>query len=395
MRNCIEYVLKEQKITDGLVYMTGPAPEIITWDTVYQSFLEEKRLWDKDSGRMYNHNIISFHKDEEITPEQAFEMGKEFAEKWFPNHQTLLSVHQDRDHTHIHFVTNTVSYIDGMKLHNSRADLQKMKDFTNEMCKDRGLTIAEKGKHFDGTVIEEGTTIAWSKDKYHLMENESKKSYVVDCAIAVMEAKEISCNREEFIGAMRERGWNTTWTENKKHITFENDNGDKVRDSNISKSFSIDISKEVLLNEFERQNELRLAKLKAERDKADERERAEQLNKYYAEIEAAIQGNGASGEAVIGIEASNGGEGQPSEGRETDRPETDTEALIRDTRADISDSRTQDRTIRDTEKQSVALDKQSHTREAERRAEERARVAAEERAKEASRRAYHRSEPSR
>ena len=32
---------------------------------------------------MYAHNIISWHKDEQITSEQALEFGKEFAEKWF------------------------------------------------------------------------------------------------------------------------------------------------------------------------------------------------------------------------------------------------------------------------------------------------------------------------
>ena len=391
MRNCIEYVLKEQKITDGHVYMTGPSPEEIKWDTVYQSFIEEKKLWNKDSGRMYNHNIISFHKDEDITHEQALEFGKEFAEKWFSGHQTLISVHQDRDHTHIHLVTNTVSYEDGHKLHNSRADLQRMKDFTNEMCVERSLTIAEKGRHFDGTAIEEGTTIAWSKDKYHLMENESKKSYVVDCAIAVMETKEECCNKEDFIERMHERGWSVTWTDNKKHITFQNENGDKVRDSNLSKSFSIDISKEALLNEFERQNEIRLAKLKADRDRAEERARAEQLDKYYTEVESAIQGNGIVGETVGSIEASNGREGQASGRGETSGPGEDTEALIRDTRADISDSRSKDRTIRDTEHKSVAIDKQSHTREAERRLEEQQRADAERRAteiKRASRRSH-------
>jgi hypothetical protein len=29
LRNCIEYVLQEQKTTDDLVYMTGPAPDEI------------------------------------------------------------------------------------------------------------------------------------------------------------------------------------------------------------------------------------------------------------------------------------------------------------------------------------------------------------------------------
>ena len=68
MRNCIEYVLREDKTNRGLVYVTGPfSADEITYDSVYQSFLEEKKLWGKDSGRMYAHNIISWHKEENIT----------------------------------------------------------------------------------------------------------------------------------------------------------------------------------------------------------------------------------------------------------------------------------------------------------------------------------------
>ena len=53
MRNCIEYVLREDKTNRGLVYVTGPfSVDEITYDSVYQSFLEEKKLWGKDSGRM-------------------------------------------------------------------------------------------------------------------------------------------------------------------------------------------------------------------------------------------------------------------------------------------------------------------------------------------------------
>ena len=278
MRNVIEYVLRDQKVKDGYVDITGPyAPEKIDWDSVYNAFLEEKKLWNKDSGRMYSHNIISFHKDEDVTPEQCLEIGRAFVERFFPNHQTVIGVHQDKDHLHIHMVTNSVSYIDGMKLHQTKRDLEQQKQFTNQLCLERGLTIAEKGKHFDGTAIEEGEVIAWSKDKYNLLQNESKKSFVAECAIAVLEAREQCTSKDEFIERMEERGWHTTWSDSKKHITFQNGNGDKVRDSNLEKSFHIDVNKEVLLHEFERQNEiLRLAKLKSDRD----RERAEQLDKY-------------------------------------------------------------------------------------------------------------------
>lgn len=180
MRNCIEYVLREGKTEQHLVHFIGPYPyEKVNYDLVYQSFLAEKRLWGKDSGRMYSHNVISWHKDEKITPEQALEFGIEFAEKWFAGFQTVVSVHKDKDHIHCHIVTNSVSYVNGKKLHNSRKDLEHMKQLTNRMCRERGLTIAEKGKHFDGSQIENGEVIAWSKDKYNLFRNHAKDSYVV------------------------------------------------------------------------------------------------------------------------------------------------------------------------------------------------------------------------
>ena len=37
-------------------------------------------MWNKDTGRMYAHNLISWHKDEQITLEQA-QQGPEEAEK--------------------------------------------------------------------------------------------------------------------------------------------------------------------------------------------------------------------------------------------------------------------------------------------------------------------------
>ena len=97
-------------------------------------------------------------------------------------------MHQDKDHLHVHIVTNSVSYIDGKKLHQTKHDLEKQKKYTNKVCLERGLKVTEKGKHFDGTAMEEGEIVVWSKDKYNLIKNETKKSYLAECAIAVLEA---------------------------------------------------------------------------------------------------------------------------------------------------------------------------------------------------------------
>ena len=253
MRNCIEYVLRQDKTSELLTYITGPyCHNEINYDLVYRTFLEEKKMWNKDTGRMYAHNIISWHKDEQITPEQAFEFGKEFAEKWFSGFQTLVAVHKDKDHIHCHLVTNSVSYEDGRKLHNTRKDLERMKQLTNQMCRERGLTVAEKGKHFDGSQIEKGEVIAWSKDKYNLFRQQVKDSFVADCAMAVLKALENCISKEKFIEKMKQFGWNVNWTEKRKHITFQNQEGKKVRDSNLFKTFHLDISKEGLENEFNR-----------------------------------------------------------------------------------------------------------------------------------------------
>lgn len=286
MKNVIQYVLQEKKVIEGYADIIGPyEPDRITYDDVYQAFLEEKKIWKKDSGRMYAHNIISFHRDEKVTPEECMEIGRRFCDQFFSGHQSLIAVHQDRDHLHIHIVTNTVSYIDGRKLHQSRADLEKQKVFTNQLCVERGLSVAEKGKHFDGTKIEEGVIRGWSKDKYHLLVNEAKKSFVADCAIAIVETLQDCTSREAFIAGMTQRGWNVTWTAKKKHITFTNGNGDKVRDTNISKTFSMNIDKENLIHEFERQNELRLAGSHPNRDRKEDG-----LEQYYREVESAVEG---------------------------------------------------------------------------------------------------------
>ena len=348
MRNVIEYVLQNKKVKEGYVSITGPyAPEVINWDNVYKAFLQEKRLWHKDNGRMYAHNIISFHKDEKITPEECLEFGQAFVDKFFPGYQCLISVHQDRDHLHIHIVTNSVSYIDGKKLHMTKHDLEHQKEFTNKLCLERGLSVTEKGKHFDGSEIEEGHVTAWSKDKYNLLRS-GTKSYVADCATAVLESKDLCCSKDDFVEAMEERGWHTTWTDSKKHITFQNENGDKVRDSNLTKTFEMEISKEALLYEFERNEEL------IKRYRAKERKETADLERYYAEVEAA-QCDGLGTETI--------GDNTVST-EKTDQTESDdTKALIRKVESDINDSKAARGAVIDAENKSKA-------REAERRSQE-------------------------
>ncbi len=381
MRNTIEYVLREDKVKEGYLDVIGPHLEQeITSDMVYRSWIQEKEIWDKDSERMCAHNIISFHKDEQITPAEVLEIGRAFTEKFFPDYQSVLGVHQDKDHLHCHIVTNTVSYMDGRKLHQSKKDLELQKVFTNNLCRERGLHVAEKGHHFDGSLIEAGEIITWDKNTYRLLTNKSKKSFVADCGIALMEVIPKSASKEEFISGMAEKGWSVKWEDKRKHIVFENENGDKVRDSKIEKTFSgFHVNKEALINEFERQNEVRLGTAEDIGDRVDSGEpESEYLQQYYAEVESAIAGITGGGSGGSDTEAGIGD--RVSE-------ESDTDTLIREVKDDIAISRTQDRAIISSENKSVA-------RERERRLEEQRRALEQERAREDRKRSRGHSGPS-
>ena len=395
MRNCIEYVLRQDKTNELFTCVTGPyCHDGINYDLVYRTFLEEKKVWDKDSGRMYAHNIISWHKDEQITPEQALEFGKEFAENWFSGFQTLVAVHKDKDHIHCHLVTNSVSYEDGRKLHNTRKDLERMKQLTNQMCRERGLTVAEKGKHFDGSQIEKGEVIAWSKDKYNLFCQQVKDSFVADCAMAVLKALENCISKEKFIEKMKQFGWNVNWTEKRKHITFQNQDGKKVRDSNLSKTFHLDISKEGLENEFDRNR-------KKARDSANRDSRSdEELAGYYRQVEAACEGAGGVTGASDGRERRVTGEKSEDErvypeisGKDTQAENGKTESILRESRnarrnSEIKrrNSSFDNRTVRNAEAESIASEEQ-------RRFEEQKRIEEQERARAVRRRNKRRSGP--
>ena len=395
MRNCIEYVLRQDKTSELLTYITGPyCHNEINYDLVYRTFLEEKKMWNKDTGRMYAHNIISWHKDEQITPEQAFEFGKEFAENWFSGFQTLVAVHKDKDHIHCHLVTNSVSYEDGRKLHNTRKDLERMKQLTNQMCRERGLTVAEKGKHFDGSQIEKGEVIAWSKDKYNLFRQQVKDSFVADCAMAVLKTMENCISKEKFIEKMKQFGWNVNWTEKRKHITFQNQEGKKVRDSNLFKTFHLDISKEGLENEFN-------GNRKKARDSANRDSRSdEELAGYYRQVEAACEGAGGVTGASDGRERRVTGEKSEDErvypeisGKDTQAENGKTEAILRESRnarrnSEIKrrNSSFDNRTVRNAEAESIASEEQ-------RRFEEQKRLEEQERARAARRRNKRRSGP--
>ncbi|MFI3255797.1 MAG: relaxase/mobilization nuclease domain-containing protein [Eubacteriales bacterium] len=248
----LDYVLNKEK-TQG-IYIDGigcnPA-------TVKEEMRATKELWNKTTGREQMHYVMSYAPEDNITPEQALKNAREVVENTpcMNGFEILLATHTDTDHIHTHIVVNTVNWEDGHKYQMSPNELQAMKDFCIQQSKAQGLHIPEKGKHFDGTPNE--NAVAWKQGKYRALERadtSSYKSYVLDVAKAVIDVRELSISRADFVERLKKRGIDTKWSDTRKYIVFSLKHGEdtkKVRNSNLEKTFGIDFSKEGLELEFE------------------------------------------------------------------------------------------------------------------------------------------------
>lgn len=254
-RKVIQYVLDPKKTQEDLSYVTGDfQAEQITPKTVFQEFQRVRKMFGKDQkgNRTYLHGTVSFAPGE-LLPDQVKDFTVDLVEQIYPGHQVLVVAHTDTAHPHAHFVVETVSCDNGIMLHTSKHDLERAKKICENMCRDRGLSVAKKGHHADGTPFEDGEFTAWEKNKYHQLVKDPKKSYLAALALAVEDCTDAAKDQEEFCALMEnEYGWTVTWKDSKKNIVFTDSEGHKVRDSNLNKTFNIDVSKEGLTREFER-----------------------------------------------------------------------------------------------------------------------------------------------
>lgn len=122
--------------------------------TARTEMLAVKRRFGKDEGVMAYHGYQSFAPGE-ATPAMAHEIGVKLAQRlWGETYQVLVATHLDREnHLHNHFVVNTVSFIDGRRYHRTAKDYQAMRQTSDALCREYGLSVIEKtrqgkGKHY-------------------------------------------------------------------------------------------------------------------------------------------------------------------------------------------------------------------------------------------------------
>lgn len=139
LKEVLAYTTQGYK-TNEKEYITG-----INCDpkTSLKQMMNTKLSYNKMDGRLAFHAVQSF-KPGEVTPEECHALGIQLAKQmWGNRFEVVVSTHLDKEHLHNHFVVNSVSWVDGKKYDNRKADIDHFRELNDAICKEHGLSIIE------------------------------------------------------------------------------------------------------------------------------------------------------------------------------------------------------------------------------------------------------------
>ena len=111
-----------------------------------ESMMETKKKFDKEDGIIAYHGYQSFAEGE-VTAELAHEIGVKLAERlWGMEYEVIIATHLDKEnHIHNHFVVNSISLY-GKRMWSKKEIYYKMRDASDVLCREYGLSVIEKPK---------------------------------------------------------------------------------------------------------------------------------------------------------------------------------------------------------------------------------------------------------
>ncbi len=142
LENLINYAVGNHCIC-GLCGATGML--LSHPNNMYQTMLQLKKEFCKNSGRQALHLIVSIDKTDSlwITPQIVLELGYALAtSQYLSGTQTLFGVHDNTDKLHLHMVINSVRYDSGLKVSlSTQTAFYHISKFLNDMLSNYRLLL--------------------------------------------------------------------------------------------------------------------------------------------------------------------------------------------------------------------------------------------------------------
>lgn len=137
--NVFSYIQNPQKTADSFVTAVNCLKQ-----TALRQMILTKQRYGKEDKYIAWHGYQSF-KQGEVSPELCHEIGIKLAkELWGDRFQIIVTTHLDKGHLHNHFCFNSVSFKDGKKYNYSKAEQQRLRDVSDRLCREYGLSVIEQ-----------------------------------------------------------------------------------------------------------------------------------------------------------------------------------------------------------------------------------------------------------
>lgn len=98
------------------------------------------------NGSIQAHHVIQSFKPNEISPEQANELGRRLAEKIAKGHEVVVYTHTDKEHIHNHIIINSVNFETGKKYYANKKSLEGIRKASDQLCREKGLSIVQSSQ---------------------------------------------------------------------------------------------------------------------------------------------------------------------------------------------------------------------------------------------------------
>jgi hypothetical protein len=203
LKDVLDYA-QDGKKTEKQFYVSGVN---CNPDKARNQFVMVKQQYDKLDGIQAYHGYMSFKKDE-ATPQLAHEIGIEFAQRvWGERFQVVVATHLDTDNVHNHFVINSVSFVDGKRIHGKEQAWFIFKDVADDLCRKYDLSVNKN--------------IERNRDPYYLtmLDKAGMPTRYNLAKSAIDEAISVSSNMKEFGRHLYELGYNYDLSPNRKYWT--------------------------------------------------------------------------------------------------------------------------------------------------------------------------------
>ena len=199
VEKAIEYIINPEK-TDGKILVSGfqVVPAFAAYEFKATAALAQELNGDYTNTGSANvqayHLMQSFSKKDAISPDQAHEVGKRFADEVLQGkHEYVLTTHIDKGHIHNHIIFNSVSYLDHKKFRSEPyKTVAKLRDVSDRLCAEFGLDVITRP---------EGQGISYKE----WQENKKGSSWKEQIRKAVDEVLLAADDYQTFLYLMRKR----------------------------------------------------------------------------------------------------------------------------------------------------------------------------------------------